>query len=677
LKKSLILGTALLIVILMIAEFYLNQNSSVDVFSPRTLVIAFMVLFSYFISRSWTQSLSIYGKVKIIFALNLLLGAIYYFCALSSKSFFDDNFNILGFIILMLDLTYIGVSLRLVHELIIVQRKKSTTRNFVLFLVFLFSFSFFVQPDQFNTTVKPSFPFIMGPDGFFPSLLTTLMIFGMVINSFRLKWIKFLNKGQKIKTLFQSSVIILISTLLISKSAFLADAAGAVSFRLFASSVFFLNIYFSFTIILILLYLPTAGILDRKAKELASLQQLSRSMLGVFDLNKVFDIILQQTIEITGSNFSWLILKEEGKKSFQLVAENGMPERIKEVFENPGHLSVVKWINENKNVLMVDRIGKDSRVSDIEQWRHRAGSLLAIPLISNKKILGILFAVKNTEYGFVADDRSLLAMFVNNAAIAIENAQLVEESVAKEKYEQELKVAHEAQMKLLPAKTPDIPSLEISATCITANEVGGDYYDFFKYKNSLGIAIGDVSGKGAEAAFYMAEGKGILESFGQINQTPAELLSLTNDVLYKTLDAKTFISMLYGVFDLKKRVFRFARAGHCPVLYWSGEEETIYLVEPPGMALGLVSGDIFKKTLDQAEIQYQKGDIFVLCTDGVTEAMNEEQEEFGEEQLCEVVSDHFKESAEEIQSAILMKIQEFVGGASQHDDLSLMVIKPR
>ena len=323
-KKSLILGTALLIVILMIAEFYLNQNSSVDVFSPRTLVIAFMVLFSYFISRSWTQSLSIYGKVKIIFALNLLLGAIYYFCALSSKSFFDDNFNILGFIILMLDLTYIGVSLRLVHELIIVQRKKSTTRNFVLFLVFLFSFSFFVQPDQFNTTVKPSFPFIMGPDGFFPSLLTTLMIFGMVINSFRLKWIKFLNKGQKIKTLFQSSVIILISTLLISKSAFLADAAGAVSFRLFASSVFFLNIYFSFTIILILLYLPTAGILDRKAKELASLQQLSRSMLGVFDLNKVFDIILQQTIEITGSNFSWLILKEEGKKSFQLVAENGM-----------------------------------------------------------------------------------------------------------------------------------------------------------------------------------------------------------------------------------------------------------------------------------------------------------------------------------------------------------------
>jgi len=680
LKKSIAISVSLLILLILLAEFFINENAGAETFSPRSFVIIFVVLFCYFISQSWAQSLSIYGKIKIILALNLLLFAINYFSSLSFDQFAKSSLNIPGLLVFLSDLVFIGLLLSLIHGLVSIQRKKNTRRNFIIFLVFLFSFSLFGQQMTYAYSRKfsPTFPIAMSSRSLYDIFIVLFMIYAMVINSFRLRWIKFLNKSQKIKTFFVSAMIIFLLVLLISKSGHLLGDISAVAHRLFTASITFVIVYFSFSIILILLYLPTAGALDRKTKELASLQQLSRSILGVFDLNKVFDIILQQTIEITGSNYSWLILKESGKRSFRLMAENGMPDKMKDVFCQPTKLNVVKWINDHKNVLMIDRVGKDDRVSDIEKWRHRSGSLLAIPLISNKKILGILFAVKNTEYGFMADDRSLLAMFANNAAIAIENAQLVEKSLTREKYEQELKVAHEAQMKLLPATTPDIPSLEISAVCITANEVGGDYYDFFQYsKNSLGVAIGDVSGKGAEAAFYMAEGKGILESFGQIDRVPAELLCKANEVLYKTLDAKTFISMLFGVFDLKKGIVSFSRAGHCPLLYWKAEDEMVYLVEPLGMALGLISGSVFKTTLSQEDVKYKKGDIFVLFTDGVTEAMNESQEEFGEDRLCELVIEHHQSSAFEIQSAILAEIKSFVGDASQHDDLSLIVIKPK
>ncbi len=675
-KKSLIATISFLIFVILITEFILNGHGNSEAISTRSIVVVAIVLFCYMLSHSWALSLSIYGKVKVIFALSLLTYAIDSLLKLSFFEIRSAKIDIAGFVIFILNLVFAGLLLSFVKELVVIQRKKSTQRNFIIFLVFLFSFSLFGQKTEIPSELS-TLPLVFTAPEVFYMIISLFMIYGMVINSFRLKWIKFLNKGQKIKTLILSILIIIFLGVLIDDAVFIRRFSD-IGYRLSVATNVFGIVYFSFSLIVILLHLPTAGSLDRKSRELSSLQQLSRSMVGIFDLEKIFDIILKQTIEITGSNFSWLILKEGDSDQFELVAERGLPERIRNIFSSDRKLTVVKWILEEKNVLMIDRVGKDKRVADIAVWRHKAGSLLAIPLISNEQILGILFAVKNTEYGFMVDDRSLLTMFANNATIAIENAQLVEKSVEKEKYEHELKVAHEAQMKLLPAQTPNIPSLDISAICITANEVGGDYYDFFHFnKNSLGVVIGDVSGKGAEAAFYMAEGKGILESLCENNRAPAELLCRANEVLYKTLDAKTFISMLYGIFDLKRKVLRFARAGHCPLIYWKADEEIVYLVEPSGMALGLISGEAFEKTLDQEEIKYQKGDLFIFCTDGVTEAMNEAQEEFGEDRLCELVADFHEKSAGEIQEAILKEIKNFVGKASQHDDSSLIVIKPK
>ena len=442
-----------------------------------------------------------------------------------------------------------------------------------------------------------------------------------------------------------------------------------------ACCVFF-TVYFAFSIIVIFLHLPTAGVYDRKVKELSCLHNLSRNILGVFDLDRVMQIITDQTIEVAGANYCWLLVKNLTSNKFELVAQKDLSIALFDYFsENPAN-ELTEWVENNKMPLKIDRISKYNLTSAIKVWRNRSGSLLGIPLISNEQVMGILFAVKNNEYGFLPDDQALLTMFANNATVAIENALLVKTSLEREQYEQEIKVAHEAQKKLLPSKMPEIKTLEIDAACITANEVGGDYYDFFQYnKSKLGVIIGDVSGKGAEAAFYMAEVKGVIESLGNIYSSPKELLIKANNILFNTLDKKTFISALFGIFDFKKKTFSFSRAAHCPLLYWNKAEDEVYLIEPPGLALGLDGGVNFTNILKEEKINYKPGDIFVLITDGVNEARNNDQEEFEEQRLCDIVFENHNQNATAIKNTILEKIETFVGNQQQHDDLTMVIIK--
>jgi len=506
--------------------------------------------------------------------------------------------------------------------------------------------------------------------------LTIVMVYLIVFNSFRTQWVKFLNKNEKIKTLFLNLIVLTLLILLFIKGKTIVSQYSIIISNLISICLIFFSIYFSFSTLVILLHLPTAGVYDRKVRELSSLHDLSRYILGVFDIDKVKQIITDRTIEVAGASYSWLVIKDLSSKNIELVAHKNLPvSLISDYSDNPTN-ELTDWVEKNKSTLKIDRISKHDLTSRSNVWRKRTGSLLGIPLISNEEVMGILFAVKGDEYGFLSDDETLLTMFANNATVAIENANLLKKSLDQEKYEQELKIAHEAQKKLLPDTMPEIKFLQIDAACKTANEVGGDYYDFFLYDNSkLGIIIGDVSGKGAEAAFYMAEVKGVFESLGSTSTSPKELLINTNKILYNTLDSKTFVSALFGTFDFKKHTFTFSRAGHCPLLYWNAKENEVYLVEPAGLALGLDGGKNFNDILNEEKIKFHSGDIFVFITDGINEARNAMNEEFEEQRLCDIIFENHNENATAIKNAILEKIENFVGDQKQHDDLTMVVIK--
>ncbi|MBL7093181.1 SpoIIE family protein phosphatase [candidate division KSB1 bacterium] len=645
----------------------------------RDILAIFGSVFLLITFIQWSLDISTYDKIKYIFYSILFIFAINYFYPFYVNQAGQKNTGVIFSLSSLVSLILLMFVLALIRELIFVQRKRGTNRNFnLLFSLFIF-YSYFSQSKNFTLDFKiqPSLNINL-PDwaNIVYMVLTIVMVYLIVINSFRTQWVKFLNKNEKIKTLFLNVFVLTLLILLIIKGETIVSEYSLIVGNLFSICTIFLTIYFSFSILVILLHLPTAGVYDRKVRELSSLHDLSRHILGVFDINKVIQIITDQTISVAEANYSWLVIKNLSSKHFELVAYKNLPATLIETYSDNPTNELTEWVATNKSALKIDRISKHDLTSGSNVWRHRSGSLLGIPLISNDEVMGILFAVKSDEYGFLPGDEALLTMFANNATVAIENANLVKRSLDQEKYEQELKIAHEAQRKLLPHTMPEIKFLQIDAACKTANEVGGDYYDFFLYDNSkLGIIIGDVSGKGAEAAFYMAEVKGVFESLGSTSTSPKELLINTNKILYNTLDSKTFVSALFGTFDFKKHTFTFCRAGHCPLLYWSANENEVYLVEPAGLALGLDGGMNFNSILKEEKIKFHSNDIFVFITDGINEARNAHNEEFEEQRICDIVFENQKENATAIKNVILEKIENFVGDQKQHDDLTMVVIK--
>ncbi len=242
--------------------------------------------------------------------------------------------------------------------------------------------------------------------------------------------------------------------------------------------------------------------------------------------------------------------------------------------------------------------------------------------------------------------------------------------------EQELQIAREVQLKLLPQSIPAPSGLDIDTLTLTAYEVGGDYYDFYKNGDKgLGLVIGDVSGKGTSAAFYMAETKGIIQSITRSHTTPADILINTNRILFDSLEKTSFITLTAAYLDYKKRELTFARAGHCPTLHYKAASATTDIYQPMGIAIGMDRQTVFEGTLKEEKIKLNDNDILAFFTDGLSEAMNHQDDEFGEERLCRIIEKNASLNAEQLKEAVIDEILDFVDGRNLHDDLTLILVK--
>ncbi len=246
----------------------------------------------------------------------------------------------------------------------------------------------------------------------------------------------------------------------------------------------------------------------------------------------------------------------------------------------------------------------------------------------------------------------------------------------RQRLQQELEIAREVQMSFLPKKHPTRYRLDIAARCAPAQEVGGDYYDFIELdEHRLGVAIGDVSGKGTQAAFFMTLTKGFLRALAAQASSPAAVLTHANRLFYENVERGMFISMVYGIFDMSTRTLTLARAGHNPVIVRKSSATQPQVLQPTGLALGLDGGDTFGRSIEDIRVDFQPGDVFVLYTDGFSEAMNKKMEEFGEDRLAQAVQSLAGGTATQIMDGVFRAIKTFVGGAQQHDDMSIIVVK--
>ena len=255
---------------------------------------------------------------------------------------------------------------------------------------------------------------------------------------------------------------------------------------------------------------------------------------------------------------------------------------------------------------------------------------------------------------------------------------LLHQAAEKKRLENDLRLARQIQMSLLPRDPTSVPGLSVTAVCRPAREVGGDYYDFIRLdERRLGLLVADVSGKGTSAALYMAELKGLVLSLGHTYESPRQLLIEANRILSGALDSRSFITMLYAVIDLEAGTLTYARAGHTPLIHASrsGSRREVRVLAPDGLVLGLHGFERqFVELLEEHQMAVRPGDVAVLFTDGVTEAMNEQDDMFGEARLARLLETAAADSSDVLHERILRDVDTFVGSAAQHDDMTMVLL---
>ena len=563
-----------------------------------------------------------------------------------------------GFLLIILT-AILGLIFSALRELFLLKKTRQPGWFFEAMLI-CFVFSFFAP------AIAPvAVPFFM-----------SLSICFMVLNSFRVKWIAFLVKKQKKQLIALAGLslgIFLANAILIFNSRTIAAIMTALSPGLFQLGKIILlygACYSGVILFATLFHLPTADAYDRKAEEFASLVDLSQSITGAMEFKELAEKVTTVTAGVCHSDFSWLLIDQNDDFSVPAAFNIGNREARELSLALLG-----ETVPDNRVV----RIFRDKKLkihiqNDVLNFSF--SSLAIAPLRVKNRTTGYLFMAIKKDSFFEDEDIQTIEAFANSAAMALENARMLETRLEKERLLKELEVARVIQRRLLPQSAPKAACADIAVYFSPAYEVGGDYYDFFPLDDRrLGFVIADVSGKGLAAAFIMAELKGIFESLAGVVNDPGQLLAKANGVLRKSLEKNRFVSASYGLIDPQAMVLRVARAGHMPFFVSSGGRIETHV--PPGLVLGAADEPLFSEKLEEITITLRTGDTIIFITDGISEAQNLIGNEFGYERLQSVIQSHRHASAEELTKFIMEEVKAFANQPVQYDDITLMVIKIR
>ncbi|RMG22906.1 MAG: GAF domain-containing protein, partial [Bacteroidetes bacterium] len=362
--------------------------------------------------------------------------------------------------------------------------------------------------------------------------------------------------------------------------------------------------------------------------------------------------------------------------------ETGLPEISLYKRITPRDIQALKQGNE-----LTEKVIRDQRHFQIKNLRkHRAyknhntryRTLLCVPITSSSQTYGVVYIANEVVNSFEDVTIQSIITFAEQAGMALENAHLIKNSIELERYQEQLKIAKEVQTQLLPQQLPYSPELEFAAESENAQEVGGDYFDVVQVNEHLfKLAIGDVSGKGTTAAFYMAEIKGIFHALSQLDLDVRTFVCCANKALAKCIQKGFFVTLTYLHINTQTKQIDMLRAGHCPAFFYRKASDEIQMLRDGTLGLGIVRNDSFGNFLGQGEtLHYQPGDFLVLYTDGIVEARDEHGEEFGYERFEQIIARHKAAAASTLASEIVQAAKEFTHSELQ-DDYTVLVIRFR
>jgi sigma-B regulation protein RsbU (phosphoserine phosphatase) len=415
---------------------------------------------------------------------------------------------------------------------------------------------------------------------------------------------------------------------------------------------------------------------SRQAKTLQLLNEIAQELTSILNVDELLRRVGELLTRIIDYQmFSILLVDESGAKLVHRFSIR-YRESIQLKHDIPIGHGLVGYAAQHKTAVLVPDVTQDRRYIKLNPETR---SELVVPLIYKDKVIGVLDLEHMKKRFFTEDHMRTMSTLAAQIAIAIENATLYERVIKQEqRLERGLLLARELQFRLLPACCPVLGSAELAAKFVPAQAIGGDLYDFIEYPPSadgcikcIGIAIGDVSGKGAAAALYAALVSGFLRSHASERPGAAEMLRLINASLAERRVEAQYVTMVYAIWRDQEQLLSIANSGlPRPIHCRKGKVEKI---EAVGLPLGLFE----KVEHEQLTFRGQPGDVFVFFSDGIVDATSTNGVLFGRHRVEQVVQNNWKKTADEIVSAIFQACADHTAGESQFDDMTVVVMKVR
>jgi serine phosphatase RsbU (regulator of sigma subunit) len=375
---------------------------------------------------------------------------------------------------------------------------------------------------------------------------------------------------------------------------------------------------------------------------------------------------------------SAVMLFNSAAAEYRVILAEGERKQDIEQFSLKGDDPLVKIIEEKKREITKFDVLESPQYRDVSKicaaTFDALKASLMVPLVYQEKVIG-LFSLGDLKSGkfYNSQDIELLNTISNQGAVAIENARLFEENLEKQRMEEELAIAHELQTSMLPATCPQLSGFEIAAVSIPAREVGGDFYDFIEIDDDqLGLVIGDVTGKSVSGALVMSSSRSVFRMLSEEKPSVGENMIRANRRIKKDIKSGMFVALLYAVLDANDKSLSMCSAGQTQPVYRSAKTGRTSLLETQGDTFPL--GILDEAQYEETRLKLDTGDKIIFYTDGIVEAMNEDEEFFGFEQLLSIVKQSESSTAEAMLNEILDHIKDFTGNAPQHDDITVIVL---
>lgn len=414
---------------------------------------------------------------------------------------------------------------------------------------------------------------------------------------------------------------------------------------------------------------------QQTVRKLNLLHTITADLTSTLDLESVLTACLERAQNAFASAAASILMVEGDELAFR-VALGGQASAIKP-FRLPLGQGIAGWVVAHAQGVIVNDPQNDPRYFKAVEsdTGFVAASMMAAPLIVNDQAIGVI-EVFNKPGGYTQADLDLLSTIAASAGIALENARLYQVAVEKGRLERELQVARDVQVSLLPRETPRVAGWEFAARWRPARQVAGDFYDFIPVAlagpaQGLGVVIADVSDKGMPAALFMSLARSIVRASVVQAQSLADSIAQANRLICADAANGMFVTLFYAQIREAAGELQYVNGGHNPpLLYRAGTQECIRLTNT-GMALGFFDGVRF----EQRSVQLQAGDFVLLYTDGVTEAMDAQRREFGEDRLMRLLREHGQVGVEDLAAALDRALIEHAGASAPNDDITFVIAR--